>query len=105
LLRSQLEERYQIMLSGLLSWSRFRGLRRELYFTLACLLIGFVLMPLLIWIAGHLVLGAYTNGNVGAMLADFYRGLAEPSLPFWIVALGPLLLLWLVRGCNWLRSV
>ncbi|MGA3158509.1 MAG: hypothetical protein ABSE43_13150 [Steroidobacteraceae bacterium] len=92
------------MLSWLLSWTRFRGPRRELYFTLASVLIGFALMPVLIWSAGHLVLGAYANGSLWAMLVDFYRGLAERSLPFWVVALGPLLLLWALRGCNWLRT-
>jgi hypothetical protein len=93
------------MLSWLLSWSRYRGLRRELYFTLGSLLCGFVLAPVLIWAAGHLVLGAYANGGIGSMLADFYRGLLEPSLPFWVVALGPWVLLWLLRGCNGLRSI
>ena len=92
------------MLSWLLSWSAYRGLRRELYFTLACLVLGFLLMPALIWSAGHLVLGAYTNGGLGSMLADFYRGLFEPSRPFWVVALGPLLLLWVARACNALRT-
>jgi len=92
------------MLSWLLSWTRIRGPRPELYVTLACVLIGFALMPILIWSAGHLVLGAYGNGGLWAMLVDFYRGLIELSLPFWVVALGPLLLLWLLRGCNWLRT-
>jgi len=40
------------MLSWLLSWSRYRGLRRELYFTLGSLLCGFVLAPVLIWRPG-----------------------------------------------------
>jgi hypothetical protein len=92
------------MLSWLLSWSAYRGVRRELYFTLGSLLCGLVLMPVLIWSAGHLVLGAYANGSLGPMLVDFYRGIIEPSLPFWVVALGPLVLLWVLRGCNWLRT-
>lgn len=92
------------MLSGLLSWTRFDGVRRELYFTLSALAIGLLAVPVLIWGVGHLVLGAYADGNLLAMLADFYRGLIDLSLPFWIVALGPLLLLWILRGCNWLRT-
>jgi hypothetical protein len=92
------------MLRWLLSWSRYRSPRRELYFTLGSLLLGLLIMPVLIWSAGHLVLGAYANGSLIAMLADFYRGLIEPSLPFWVVALGPLVLLWVLRTCNWLRT-
>lgn len=92
------------MLSWMLSWSRYRGPRRELYFTIISLLCGLVLLPVLIWSAGHLVLGAYANGNLGVMFADFYRGLLEPSLPFWVVVLGPLALLWVLRTCNWLRT-
>lgn len=92
------------MLRWLLSWSRYRGLRRELYFTLASLACGLLLVPILIWGAGHLVLGAYTNGGLGPMLADFYRGLFALSAPFWIVALGPLVLLWMLRACNELRT-
>jgi hypothetical protein len=92
------------MLRWLLSWTRYRGARRELYFTTISLLCGLLLLPVLIWTAGHLVLGAYTNGNLGAMLADFYRGLLEPSLPYWVVVLGPLVLLWVLRACNTLRT-
>jgi hypothetical protein len=92
------------MLSWMLSWSRYRDPRRELYFTIISLLGGLLLLPVLIWTAGHLVLGAYANGNLLAMLSDFYRGLLEPSLPFWVVVLGPLVLLWVLRACNWLRT-
>jgi len=36
--------------------------RRELYFTLGSLLCGFVLAPVLIWAAGHLVLARMPMG-------------------------------------------
>jgi hypothetical protein len=78
------------------------GARRELIILAAALLWGLVPMPLLIWVAGNRVLGPYTHGqntHAGpfALLADFFVGLAHGSAVFWAVALGPAVLLVLLR--------
>jgi len=80
-----------------LSWAR-----RELVIFGAALLTGLLVMPFLIWIAGNRVLGPYTHGENAragpfALLTDYFVGLAHGSLVFWVVALGPALLLWLLR--------
>jgi len=76
--------------------------RRELIILGAALLTGLVVMPFLIWAAGNRVLGPYTHGQnprAGpfALLADIFVGLVHGSLVFWVVALGPAVLLWLLR--------
>jgi hypothetical protein len=87
-------------------------IRRELIIlgiTLAC---GFFLMPFLIWMVGNRVLGPYTHGqDVAAgtgplrLLADYFTGLAHGSVIFWCVAIGPYVLLTLIRALyTYLRS-
>jgi hypothetical protein len=76
--------------------------RRELIIYAVALLCGLLLMPLLIWVGGNRVLGPYTHGQNGhpgplALLEDFFVGLLHGSSVFWAVALGPALLLVLVR--------
>jgi hypothetical protein len=76
--------------------------RRELtYFGLA-LVVGLLVVPVLTWVVGTRVLGPYSRGtevhnNPLALLGDFFTGLAHGYIVFWIVALGPVLLLVLVR--------
>jgi len=88
-----------------LRWSlgRLSPLQRELLLLAAALLVGLVLMPFLIWLAGNRVLGPYTHGDnlhagPWALFADYVVGLAHGSAVFWMVALGPLAVLLLVRG-------
>ena len=76
--------------------------RRELLIFALALLWGLVPMPLLIWVAGNRLLGSYTHGqnpHAGpfALLADFFIGLFHGSAVFWAVALGPAVLLLLLR--------
>jgi hypothetical protein len=76
--------------------------RRELVIFGLALLCGLIPMPFLIWFAGSRVLGPYTHGqnpHAGpfALVADFFSGLAHGSLVFWAVALGPAVLLLLIR--------
>ena len=66
------------------------------------LLIGLLAMPFLIWYAGSHVLGPYTHGqntHAGpwALLLDYFIGLVHGSAVFWGVALGPAVLLLLIR--------
>jgi hypothetical protein len=78
-------------------------LRRELIVLALALLCGLVLMPFLVWFVGNRVLGPYTHGQNAhagpfALLEDFFVGLWHGSALFWVMALGPLLLLLLVRA-------
>lgn len=61
------------------------------------LLVGLLVMPGLIYVAGSFTLQAYERGGVFALYADFFKGLVEPRPSCWIVALGPLVFLSLVR--------
>lgn len=76
--------------------------QRELILLGALLLFGLLLMPLLIWVAGNRVLGPYTHGQnlhagPAALLQDFFTGLVHGSAVFWGVALGPAVLILLLR--------
>jgi hypothetical protein len=62
---------------------------RELAWLLIALVAGLTIAPWLVWAAGRLVLGTYANGGVFAFWGDFMRGLAQMSLPYWAIALGP----------------
>jgi hypothetical protein len=78
--------------------------KRELLIFAGALICGFILMPFLIWMVGNRVLGPYTHlqdptAGTGPLrlLADYFGGLSHGSIVFWCVALGPYVLLCLVR--------
>ncbi|MDB6046310.1 MAG: hypothetical protein JWM63_4861 [Gammaproteobacteria bacterium] len=79
-----------------------RRLRRESIIFGSAFAAGLLLMPFLIWLVGNRVLGGYTHrqdlhaGPV-KLLGDFFVGLAHGSVIFWCVAVGPYLLISLVR--------
>jgi len=84
-------------------WRGLSRLQRELIIFAAELVCGLLVVPLLIWVAGNRVLGGYTHGpnlhaGPGALLADFFTGLGNGSSVFWLVALGPAILVTLVRA-------
>jgi hypothetical protein len=89
------------------SWRRYRsltGLPRELATLALALAFGLLVLPPLIWLAGHLTLGEYARNYSGkptggpfALWGDFFRGLASGSLGYWTALLGPWVL-W-----KWLR--
>ena len=69
----------------------------------SALLIGLVVVPLLIWVVGNRILGPYTHGtnlHAGpmALLGDFYEGLSKGWLSYWIVAVGPLVIIVAARA-------
>jgi len=77
-------------------------MRRELIVYGVALLFGLIGVPLLIWLGGNRVLGPYTHGqnlHAGplALLQDYYLGLLHGSAVFWSVALGPAVLVLLLR--------
>jgi hypothetical protein len=83
-----------------------RRLRREALILGVPLFVGLILVPLAIWFAGNRALGPYAHGDdqhagPWALLQDFFVGLGHGSSVFWAVALGPLILVLLVRGFLW----
>jgi len=74
----------------------FATLRRELLWVLIALPVG-VLLPPLIWLVGSRVFGAYAGGGTRDLVDHFFRGLAQGQEAFWIVALGPYLILIALR--------
>jgi hypothetical protein len=77
--------------------------RREMVLFGGALALGLLVVPLLIWIVGHRTLGPYTHGDdphgMGplALYGDYFTGLAHGWLGYWVVALGPVVLLLLGR--------
>ncbi|HLQ07848.1 MAG TPA: hypothetical protein VK128_02215 [Steroidobacteraceae bacterium] len=76
--------------------------QRELVIFGLALLFGLIVMPFLIWYAGSRVLGPYLHGQNAhagpfALVADFFLGLVHGSAVFWAVALGPAVILLLIR--------
>ncbi len=84
-------------------WRGLSRLQRELIYLVAELLCGLLLVPLLVWLVGNRILGGYVHGTnphagPGALLGDFFTGLGQGSPVFWLVALGPAILVTLVRA-------
>ncbi len=64
------------------------------------LLVGLIVMPALIYLAGRYTLGAYSHGtvfeadsNVFTLFFDFFKGLIELRPSCWIVVAGPFVFL------------
>ena len=75
---------------------------RELILFALMTLFGLIVMPFVIWVASSRVLGPYTHGtnqHAGplALVTDYYMGLLHGSAVFWCVALGPAVLVLLIR--------
>jgi hypothetical protein len=60
-------------------------------------LVGLVVMPALIYLAGRYTLDAYANGNLLSLYGDFFKGLVEPRSSNWVVVFGPFVFLSLFR--------
>lgn len=91
------------------AFSKEHRTRREAALYGGALALGLLLIPLLIWLIGHRTLGPYTRGDdprgMGPLrlYGDYFSGLAHGWLGYWTVALGPAVLLLLVR--LWLAVV
>jgi len=73
-------------------------LQRELLLFVIMLVFGLFGVPLLISAVGLAVLGPYANGGPAALLTDSFRYLAQGSLVYWVVAIGPYLMVLFLRG-------
>lgn len=75
-----------------------RRARFELIFAGIWLAVGLLLLPALIFTVGGSLLGPYgDNGGLGRFYGDFFGDLAEPSVRAWAIALGPLVLISVLR--------
>ena len=72
-------------------------LRRELLWVLIGLVVGLLLLPPLIWLVGSHVFGPYAAGNTRDLVDRFYGGLAQGQQATWIVALGPYVVIVVLR--------
>ncbi|HKS58088.1 MAG TPA: hypothetical protein VJS12_22525 [Steroidobacteraceae bacterium] len=75
-----------------------KRVRFEVIFASIWLLVGLVVLPALIFAVGGSLLGPYgDNGGLGRFYGDFFGDLAEPSVRAWSLALGPLVLITILR--------
>ena len=91
------------------SWRRYRGLPtlpRELVTLGLMLLLALTLLPLAIYVAGQVFLGAYIRdpsgsptGGFWALWIDYVRGIFSGSTGHLVALLGPWLSLLFLRGC------
>lgn len=77
-----------------------RRLRFELIFGSVWLAIGLFLLPAVIYIVGTTLLGSYGEGQgagLGTFYGDFFGDLAQGEARAWALALGPLVVISLIR--------
>ncbi len=75
-----------------------RRARFEVIFASIWLAVGLFVLPATIFIVGGALLGPYgDDGGLGRFYGDFFGDLAEPSVRAWAIALGPLVLVSLLR--------
>jgi len=76
-------------------------LNREARLLLGALIFSAVGLPLLVWLTGRALLGAYANGGMFAILGDYFAMLFSGSLAAWILLLAPWVLLSALRFAAW----
>ena len=65
------------------------GWSQELSVALVALVVGFGIMPILIFFTGAMALGRYEGASLARIYDSIYQGLAVGSVASWIVVLGP----------------
>ncbi len=76
-------------------------LRFELILASVWLAVGLFLVPAMIFWVGITLLGPYGDGagaGMGSFYADFFGDLATGNVRAWLIALGPLIVLSLIRA-------
>ena len=77
---------------------------RELWLAGTAIAFGLLVLPFLIYVAGNTTLGPYEQGGLGLYLLDFLKGLVRPHLVYWLIVVGPYLMITLARGLWLLRK-
>jgi hypothetical protein len=81
------------------------GWSREALIALIALIVGFGLMPLLIFYAGITLLGRYEGANAARIYEGVYHGLQLGSAASLIVVFGPYALYLILKGLRlWWRA-
>jgi hypothetical protein len=72
---------------------------QELIWLLGSILGGLLVLPAMIYVVGTRMFGAYKGSGtgIGAFYSDFAHDLSMSNLPSWTLALGPLLMIYLLR--------
>jgi hypothetical protein len=88
------------------AWIRGNPWAAEFTAALLGLALGVGVMPMLIYYAGAGTLGRYDGASLERQYASLFAGLQEPSVPCWVVILGPygLFLLWRGLAAWWRLS-
>lgn len=79
---------------------RTGGWARELLLTVIALIVGFLLMPVLIFFAGSALLGRYEGASLARLFSSIYEGFRAGSPASWIVLFGPYGLWLAFRACR-----
>lgn len=91
--------------AGRQSESGTRGVIKQISIAVAALVLGFAVLPILIYFAGSALLGPYEGASLGTSFRSIYRGLGDGSIAAWIVVLGPYALLLLFKALlAWWRT-
>jgi hypothetical protein len=81
------------------------GWVQEAALAAATLALGFGLLPLLIFLAGSVLLGRYEGASAARQYDSIYHGLGTGSAASWIIVLGPYGLYLIFRGLRlWWRA-
>lgn len=76
--------------------------RKELMMAGVCLALGFIVLPIGIYLVGTAVLGPYGGGpHLGSFLGDFFRNLLSGTARTWFIVLSPYLAFLLLRLIFW----
>jgi hypothetical protein len=65
-------------------------------------LFGLLIMPALIYLAGHFALQEYGRGGFFALYVEVFKGLFHLRSSYWVVILGPFVFLSVFRIFRWL---
>lgn len=71
----------------------------ELVYALSLLLTGLIALPAIVFLVGSRIFGEYSAGAaIMPFFLNFTKDLGEAKLSAWILALGPLILVYAVRA-------
>jgi len=79
----------------------FLARHKQLTIAIIALLVGFVVIPMLIFVAGAALLGRYEGASLGATYGVVLRGLKNAAPASLIVVLGPYALCLLFGALRW----
>jgi hypothetical protein len=85
-------------------WRQASKWEHDLWLAGAAIAFGLLVLPFFIYLAGSVTLGPHEHGSLGMYLLDFLKGLLRPHLAYWLIVIGPYLLILLVRGLWLIRK-